>query len=142
MTVPLSLSLYLLFGVDGIILGAAIAFIIFSSNFFRTFKNFNFDFTNIKKKFSFIIHVYSQDITPIIANNIDKLVIANFFGFVILGEYHLGFQILILLSVIPVSTMQFLLPSKASDNQEKKIARTIPLKSWGVQSCASRMAWP
>ncbi len=125
MIIPLSLSLFFLIGIDGIILGLAISSIIFSFNFFRTFKNFDFDFTSIKKKFSFITHVYSQDVIPIIANNIDKLIIANFFGFVILGEYQLGFQILILLSVLPISTMQFLLPSKASAIQEKKIEKTI-----------------
>jgi len=123
--IPVCLFLFFLIGVDGLILGVAISFIIFSYNFFKTFKNFNFNFTIIKKKFSFIIHVFSQDITPIIANNIDKLIIANFFGLLILGEYHLGFQILILLSVIPVSTMQFLLPSKATRTQEKKIEKIV-----------------
>ena len=123
--IPASLSLFVIMGIDGIILGQAISSAIFSLNFFRSFKNFHLDFNKIKEKFSFIIHVYSHDLSPSIANNIDKLVIATFFGFVFLGEYQLGFQILIFLSVIPTSAMQFLLPREASGNQEKKIKNLI-----------------
>jgi len=134
--IPLSLTLFVIMGVDGIILGQAIATIVFSFNFFKALKNFHFDFNNIKEKFSFIIHVYSHDLSPTIANNIDKLVIGTFFGFVILGEYQLGFQILIFLSVIPTSTMQFLLPREASGKQEKKIEKTILIIAVGLSLLA------
>jgi len=48
----------------------------------------------------------------------------------------LGFQILIFLSVIPTSTMQFLLPREASGKQEKKIEKTILIIAVGLSLLA------
>jgi O-antigen/teichoic acid export membrane protein len=44
----------------------------------------------------------------------DKLIIAPVFGFSLLGNYQLGFQFLLFLSVIPVSLTQYLLPQESS----------------------------
>ena len=71
------------------------------------------------------MHVYSLTLTRKMSLYLDKLLIPELFGFSILGEYLLGFQILMLLSVIPSSTIQFLLPIKSSVKQEKNFAKKI-----------------
>ncbi|RMF30490.1 MAG: hypothetical protein D6752_03970, partial [Candidatus Nitrosothermus koennekii] len=52
---------------------------------------------------------------------IDKLVIAPLFGFAILGLYQFAFQLLIFLSMIPMSLIQYLLPQEASSIDRKNI---------------------
>jgi len=120
-----SILLYFVIGIDGILLGYAISLGIFSFNFFRSFKNFDYKFTEIRKRFSLIMHVYSLTLTRKMSLYLDKLIIPELFGFSILGEYLLGFQILMLLAVIPSSTIQFLLPTKSSGNQEKNFEKKI-----------------
>jgi len=121
--VGLSLTLYFVMGVNGILLGYAISSLIFSYNFFRSFRGFKFQFTQLKKKFSFIVHSYSLNISTRVANNIDKLFIAPIFGFALLGLYQVGFQFMLFLSIIPLSFFQYLLPQEASSEQQKGSAK-------------------
>jgi O-antigen/teichoic acid export membrane protein len=74
----------------------------------------------------FSLHSYSEPVSLTIATNADKLLIAPIFGFEILGLYHLGFQFLMFLSVIPASLNQYLLPQEASGIERKGI-RTFGL---------------
>jgi len=121
--VGLSLGLYFVMGVDGIIFGYAFSCFLFCYTFFRSFRGFKFQFTQLKKKSSFIIHSYSLNISGKVANNIDKLLIAPIFGFALLGLYQVGFQFMIFLSIIPLSIFQYLLPQEASSQQQKGSAK-------------------
>lgn len=117
----LSLSLYYVIGINGIILGYALSALLFSYNFFKSFKGFKFEFDEIKQKFSFVGHSYSNAIASNVTLHLDKLLIGPLFGFGILGFYQIGFQFLLLESIIPTSLFQFLLPREASHIRTKKI---------------------
>jgi len=121
LNVPLALLLYFTIGVEGIILGYAVSTLLFSYNFFKSFKHFKFQFSYLKQKIPFIMHSYSLNISSNIASYVDKLLIAPLFGFGILGLYQIGFQFLIFLSIIPSSLFQFLLPQEAARIQQKQI---------------------
>ena len=121
LNVPLALLLYFIIGVDGIILGYAVSTLLFSYNFFKSFKGFKPKFSYLKQKIPFIVHSYSLNISANVTSNVDKLLIAPLFGFGILGLYQIGFQFLIFLSIIPTSLFQFLLPQEAARIQQKKI---------------------
>jgi len=118
--VPLSLSLFLVAGVDGVITGYAISTLLFSYNFFKSFKGFKIQFRSLKAKLPFILHSYSLSISGNVASNADKLLIAPIFGFGLLGLYQMGFQFLTFLSIIPTSLFQFLLPQEAAKIPQKK----------------------
>jgi len=128
LNVPLSLSLYFVMGIDGIILGYAISTLLFSYTFFKSFRGFTFRFSTIKTNLSFITHSYYLDLAGNATRHADKLLIASLFGFGVLGLYQIGFQFFLLLSIIPMSVFQFMLPQEASNVQQKKIAiRTLIL---------------
>ena len=118
--VPLSLCLFLIAAVDGVIIGYAISTLLFSYNFFKSFKGFNLQFGSLKTKLPFMLHSYSFNISGNVASNADKLLIAPLFGFGLLGLYQMGFQFLTFISIIPLSLFQFLLPQEAARIQQKK----------------------
>lgn len=124
--VIVSLSLYYLFGIDGIIIGYALTSLVFSYPFFRSIRSASLSFEEIKRRMRFSLHSYSEPVSLSIATNADKLLIAPIFGFEILGLYHLGFQFLMFLTVIPASLNQYLLPQEASGIERKGI-RTFGL---------------
>ena len=117
----LSISLYFVIGINGIILGFALSALLFSYNFFKSFKGFKLEFNEIKQKFSFVGHSYSLAIASSVTIYADKLLIGPLFGFGILGFYQIGYQFLLLEAIIPISLFQFLLPREASQIPTKNI---------------------
>jgi len=87
-----SIIFYYLIGYQGIILGIALSFLPFSFKLYQTVKGEKIDFTTIRTKKSFILNNYVLDLARTFSGSIDKLIIAPLFGFVLLGNYHLGIQ--------------------------------------------------
>jgi O-antigen/teichoic acid export membrane protein len=121
LNVPLSLLLYFIIGIDGIIIGYATSTLLFSYNFFKSFRGAKFKFSSLMTKLPFISHSYVLDISNSVARNLDKLLIAPVFGFGVLGLYQIGFQFLTFLYIIPLSLFQFLLPQEAAKIQGTKV---------------------
>lgn len=117
--IGLSIVLYFYFGTEGLLLGYAITSLAFSYDFFK-FLKFNVDFTELKKKSTFIWHSYSQSLSTNISLYLDKLVVAQLFGFTTLGLYQISFQFLMFLALIPLSLYQYLLPRESLQMQNKK----------------------
>ncbi len=89
--VALSIGLYFVIGIDGIIIGYAIAALTFSYRFFKTFRNFSFAISELRPRFAFMTHSYSLTLSQALTLYADKLIIAPLFGFTVLGLYQLGF---------------------------------------------------
>lgn len=120
-----AIILYFIIDVYGIILGYAIPPLVLGSLLFNNIKNIciirdAIKFTYLKKKIRFVINTYIFQLSNTILY-IDKLVIAPLFGFAILGLYQFAFQLLIFLSMIPMSLIQYLLPQEASSIDKKNI---------------------
>jgi len=122
LNIPLSILLYFVMGIDGIIIGYGISTILFSYNYFRSLTRFRLRFGFIKKQLRFVMHSFSYDLSRTLVRNIDKLLIVPLFGFEILGLYQIGFQFLYFLAIIPISLFQFMLPQEAARIQMKKVA--------------------
>jgi O-antigen/teichoic acid export membrane protein len=118
--IPLSLILYSIIGLDGLIIGYALSTLLPSYKFFKSFKGFKLTFKDLRQKSSFIMHSYFQAISNTLSWYMDKVLIAPLFGFGILGLYQISFQFLLFLSIIPLSLFQFLLPREASQIKDKK----------------------
>lgn len=121
--VSLSISLFYIMGVNGILLGYALSSLFLSYGFFKSLKKIKLQFIDIRKKIRFIINSYSIDLMSEGPKHLDKLIIAPLFGFELLGLYQIGFQFLILLSILPISISQFLLPQEAAGIVGKKIVK-------------------
>ena len=137
----LSLLLYFIIGLDGLIIGYALSVLLLSYNFFKSFKAFRLTIGELRQKSSFIIHSYSQAIANTLTWYMDKLLVAPLFGFGVLGLYQISFQFLLFLAIIPLSLFQFLLPRDASQITGKKYI-IIGLIVAGISSTSFFIAIP
>ena len=119
--VGLSLGLYEIIGLNGLLLGIGFSHLIYVIRIFQIFREVKVDFTIFKKYFSFMMYNYSLKIGEAVAGNIDRIIIAPVFGFAILGNYQLGLQILAILEIIPAIIYKYTLPQDATGNVNKKL---------------------
>jgi len=117
----LGISLYFVYGIDGVILGYTLSFLAFSYRYLITIKNFRFDFSQIRSNFKFMMHGYAMELARTISMFSDKLLIAPLFGFTVLGLYQLGAQFLLFLGMVPTILYHYLLPQEASGIHSRKI---------------------
>lgn len=111
----LSLILFFMIGVPGVIIGFLISYFLFSYRYFRTIRYFNFrQFSEVKGLVRFALHTYSFNMSNAFFMYFDKLIIVPLFGVAVLGFYQFGFQFLMFLGMIPVSFYQYLLPEQSS----------------------------
>ena len=117
----LSIVLYYLIGIPGIIIGFTISFFLFSQRYILSMKYFNKDFSEISGKMKFALHSYSFNMSNALLMYFDKIIIPPIFGYAILGYYQLGFQFLMFLGMIPISFFQYLIPEESSGNKKTKL---------------------
>ena len=117
----LSIVLYYLIGIPGIIIGFTISFFLFSHRYIHSIKYFNRDFSEVSGKMKFALHSYSFNMSNALLMYFDKIIIPPIFGYAILGYYQLGFQFLMFLGMIPISFFQYLIPEESSGNKKTKL---------------------
>ena len=125
----LSVSLYHLIGLTGVILGIAISFLPYSFVIYKEFKNFKIDFSLIRNRGKFVVNSFANDLTGTFGGQLDKLIVAPMLGFVLLGNYSLGIQFLSILTLLPVMFYQYLLPKDARNESNTKLRKNMVLGS-------------
>jgi O-antigen/teichoic acid export membrane protein len=114
--VGLAMSMYYVIGFQGIILGIALSFFPYSFLLYKEFKKTNINFSIIRKRSGFMFNSYVNDLTNAFNGSIDKILIAPFVGFALLGNYQLGVQFMAILSIIPGIIYNYTLPHDSSGN--------------------------
>lgn len=127
--VVFSIGFYYLIGIDGVILGIAISFFLYSVRIYKGFKGSRIDFSIIKSRFGFMINSYILNLSSAFSGSIDKLIIMPILGFTLLGNYQLGLQFLALLHILPAMVYKYTLPQDASGNPNKKLKKITILAS-------------
>jgi len=125
----LSVSLYHLIGLTGVILGIAISFLPYSFVIYKEFKNTKIDFSLIRSRAKFITNSYANDLTGVFGGYLDKLLIAPILGFALLGNYQLGIQFMLVFEIIPIMFYQYLLPKDARNESNTNLKKAIMLIS-------------
>ena len=125
MLVIFSIILYHLIGLQGIILGIAISFLVFILMMYKTFKQVKIDFPILKSKYKFSINSFLLDISNAFHGSLDKIIIAPILGFSLLGNYQLGLQFIGLLYLIPGMLFSYVLTHDASGNSTKLVKKII-----------------
>ena len=125
MLVIFSITLYHLIGLQGIILGIAISFLVFILMMYKTFKQVKIDFPTLKSKYKFSINSFLLDISNAFNGSLDKIIIAPILGFALLGNYQLGLQFIGLLYLIPGMLFSYALTHDASGNSTKLVKKMI-----------------
>ena len=122
----LSVSLYHIMGLTGVILGIAISFLPYSFVIYKEFKKSKIDFSLIRSRRKFITNNYVNDLTSTFHGEIDKIIVAPMLGFALLGNYQLSIQFFMILTILPTTVFQYILPHDASGNAN------LGLKKWLV----------
>ena len=119
--ITLSITLYHIIGIQGIILGYAISFLPYSIIVFKGMKKESISINKVKPKINFMLHSYALNLSRRLSLSLDKLIIFPLFSFTLLGNYQLGIQVLAIMTLIPTTIFQYLLSQNASDHNNKKL---------------------
>ena len=128
----LGVGLYFLLGPHGIILGFALSYFPYLIKLYRGSRDSKIDLGDIKLRLGFMAHSYAMDLSTILVLSTDKLIVYPMFGYSLLGNYQLGMQFLAVLTVLPGSVYQYILPRQASGISDKKLVRMMVLVSVGL----------
>jgi O-antigen/teichoic acid export membrane protein len=127
--VALVISLYYFYGNNGVILGYALSFLIFTPIIYKEIKMNGIQFSVIRPRLGFMLNSYGTDLVKALSGNTDKLIIGPLFGLSLLGNYHLGMQFLVIAALIPNIIMQYTLPRDSSGENNDKIKKYIVIFS-------------
>ena len=130
--VAFTIPLYYLIGPSGVILGFGLSMMVFVFQIIASLRKTKIDFTDFKKNIGFAINTYIESLARTFNGQIDKLIIAPLLGFVLLGNYHLGIQVLSLLTILPSIVMQYTLPQDASGKERSGLKKATVLSSIGL----------
>ena len=122
--------LYPVLGVDGIIYGFTISYLVFCSNYFRTVKNLDFSISSIIQIKKFFFHSYMISIAKTLPLFADKIIILPLFDVLTVGYYQFGAQISSISTIIPIVLYSYLLPKEA-EGKNRNLQNT---KKLGVAS--------
>ena len=125
----LSVSLYHLIGLTGVILGIAISFLPYSFVIYKEFKNTKIDFSLIRSRAKFITNNFANDLTGTFGGQLDKLIVAPMLGFALLGNYQLGIQFMLIFDIVPVMFYHYLLPKDARGESNANLKKVVMLIS-------------
>lgn len=117
----ISLSLYYVIGIQGVILGMAISNFVFVYVIFQGFRESKISFSNLKPRLGFMTNSFISDLSRTLSFSLDKLLIGTMFGFSILGNYSLAINILTFLTLVPNIVFLYAMPQDASGIRNKKL---------------------
>ncbi|KFM22221.1 polysaccharide biosynthesis protein [Marine Group I thaumarchaeote SCGC AAA799-B03] len=119
--VGLSLLLYPFLDMNGILIAFALSHSITSYKAIKNIKGFTLSWNLLRQKFNFSLFSFGHSSTMLLPTLIDKIIIIHFFGTNSLGNYHLGTQLFSLVSILPISIFQFVLPQTKSGTVSRKL---------------------
>jgi len=129
LTVFLALILYFVIGIEGIVLGYALAYLPYAIFGYRTFKDVPIDFQIVRIRLRFIVTSYGKALMATFGSYLDKLIIFPLFGAALLGNYALGYQIFGLAAILPAIVFQYVLPQESSGKSHAKLKRLTVISS-------------
>ena len=129
--VCLAFSFNHIMGFEGIIIAYGVSYLIFSFPVFKMLTTVKPNFGIFKTKFGFLTNNYLYDLSSVANNQIDKLIIAPMFGFILLGNYYLGLQIIGFLGILPGIVFNYILPQDASGHSTTQVKKITLLCSVG-----------
>ena len=130
--VGLSIGLYHLIGINGVILGLGLSFFPYLIRIYHTFKKSKINFSLLRTRGKFFINSFILNLFLAFRGSIDKIIIAQIAGFVLLGNYQLGFQFLGVMNMLPIIVFKYILPQDAGLIPNKKLKGITILFSIGI----------
>lgn len=117
----LGIGLYFILGINGVVYGYAVSYLIFGYRNILSLKGFRLEFSELKNQFKFLSHNYSSVMSRTLVLYSDKIIIAPLYGYQILGLYQIGAQFMLIVGILPTIISDYLLSQEASGIERKKI---------------------
>jgi len=127
--IVLTISLYFVLDIPGILLGMGLSTIFTSYYYFKLLKRKVLSLKNLQSNYKVLIHNFGFDVSINLPRMIDKLVIVPILGFAITGLYQFNLQILLLLEIFPLALHQFMLSEESSGTSNKNMGYLAVLGS-------------
>jgi|TARA_B110000438_G_C15801340_1_gene645305 O-antigen/teichoic acid export membrane protein len=119
--VGLSIGLYHLIGINGIVLGMGLSFFIYLPIVIKTFRTTSIHLSSFKPHFRFFMNGYMIDLLGTMVKQIDKLILLPLLGLTLLGNYHLALQFIAIFQLLPMIILKYTLPHDASGNPNRNL---------------------
>ncbi|MCL0104550.1 FAD:protein FMN transferase [Dehalococcoidia bacterium] len=137
----LPVLLYLLWGsITGILFGLALAYLLFGGKALIHLRS-KPDFRKILGTLKFTLGVLGTDISRVSTSFLDKILIGELFGMVVLGYYHFAFRIFLLFGILPQIMFFYLLSEKAARRNTEKIEKMAVIVSFGLAAATYFFAY-
>jgi len=121
LTFGLGITLYFIFGVDGILFGLALSYIHFIILIFKISKSSKINFPLLKTRLGFVTNNYWMNAIGIAKNHLDKIIVVPLIGFEQLGNYALALQVYAISMVLANIIYQYTLPHDSVGETTTKI---------------------
>jgi len=125
----LVISLYFIFGINGVIYGIALSSLILIIIFYKEIKLYKIDFSLLKQKKEFLFNNHALNVISTFRKDIDKILIVPLFGFTLLGNFALSLQFFAILMIFANISFKYLLPKDIEGDQNKKLKKLLILFS-------------
>lgn len=106
-------------GVNAILISYILANFVLGYRFYSTI-SFSFDFSEIKKKATFVMNNLGTSVAGLLPYYSDRLIIGQLFDFERLGYYQFALQFFLFLSILPTSIAQYVLPEESRGASKRR----------------------
>lgn len=117
--IVLGIGLYLIIGIEGILYGIGLSYMILIPLVIKSIKESKFNFPLFRKNFGFIINNYGLRLIIYSRRNLDKIIIVPVLGTAVLGEYALAIHVYTAMVMFTTISNKFLLVNEATKTNSK-----------------------
>ncbi|AJA93180.1 hypothetical protein A7X95_05840 [Candidatus Nitrosopelagicus brevis] len=127
LTICLGISFLHFFGFESIIFALGFSYLFYLKRIIRNFQEMKIDFSLLRSKLGFITNNYILLLSSGLHGQIDKVLVAPLLGFTVLGNFSLGMQFIVVMSIISGIIFKYLLAQDATnvENNRLKILSVI-----------------
>lgn len=123
LTLILGIVFYHIFGINGVIYGLALSYIVFTVRIYKEFRNTKLDFGLLKSRFGFTVNNYITVLAGSFNGQVDKLIIMPLLGSTLLGNYALALQVISVLIILPGIMYKYILPEDVIGKNNRNLKK-------------------
>ena len=125
----IGISLSFSLGLNGVLIGIALANFSLIPIFYKELRNYKIDFSLLKPKKEFIINNEIIYLISVFRRDIDKIIIVPILGFTVLGNFALTLQFFTIMMIISSISFKYLLPKDVGGEKNAKLKKFLILIS-------------
>ena len=117
----ISIGLYFSLGVNGVLIGIALANFSLIPIFYKELRYYKIDLSLLKPKKEFIVNTHLIYLISVFRRDVDKIIVVPILGFTVLGNFALTLQFFAIMMIISSISYKYLLPKDVSGEKNVKL---------------------